>query len=106
MPKKIFAVLLDKPDVRVKERLDKHYANIHQHTQTFLLVPVEASVSTLDVAKHAGIKGENRDVTGVVFKLNAAYSGYTKKDLWEWLSSFMVTKRWAAPKFDMTCLTR
>ena len=50
------------------------------------LVPVDRSVATQDVATTAGIKGTNRDANGVVFKLNAAYSGYTRKTLWEWLS--------------------
>lgn len=86
MAKKIFAVVLDSPNPAVKERLDKEFANVHRHRSTFLLVPVEMNVSTNDVAKISGIKGQNRDASGVVFKLNAAYSGYTDKALWEWIS--------------------
>ena len=89
MAKKIFAVVLDGsdgPNSKVRERLEKEYANVYPYTDTFFLVPVDRSVATQDVATTAGIKGTNRDATGVVFKLNAAYSGYTHKTLWEWFS--------------------
>lgn len=86
MAKKIFAVVLDKPNADVEARIRKEYANIYRYTDLFYLVPVDASVQTRDVAVVAGIKGTNRDATGVVFKLNAAYSGYTSKTLWEWMS--------------------
>lgn len=86
MSKKVFAVVLDEPDSRIPTRISKEYANVHKYTDTFYLVAVDSSVATRDVAVTAGIKGKNRDATGVVFKLNAAYSGYTRKSLWEWLS--------------------
>ena len=86
MAKKVFAVVLNAPESSVKRRLDSEYANVHQHTDTFLLVPVDVGVTAQEVAIAAGIKGKNRDIAGVVFKLNAAYSGYTTKTLWEWLS--------------------
>lgn len=86
MAKKVFAVVLDEPNETVGERLDKEYANVFKYTDLFYLVPVDSAVVTRDVALKAGIKGTNRDATGVVFKLNSAYSGYTKKALWEWLS--------------------
>ena len=86
MPKKVLAVVLDKPQGKVLERLGKEFANVFEYSSTFLLVPVDLSVSTSDVAQKAGIKGRARDATGVVFKLNSAYSGYTRKELWEWLT--------------------
>lgn len=84
--KKVLAVVLDAPDDKVVERIHKEYANVYRYTDTFFLVPVESNITTRDVAMATGIKGPNRDATGVVFKLNAAYSGYTKRSLWEWLS--------------------
>ena len=86
MAKKVFAVVLNVPNSKVEERLKKEYANVYRYTKTFYLVPVDPGIATRDVAVKAGIKGTNRDATGVVFKLNAAYSGYTYKELWEWLS--------------------
>lgn len=86
MAKKVLAVVLDKPQEEVLERLRMEYANVFEYSDTFFLVPVNMSISTSEVAKQAGIKGRGRDATGVVFKLNSAYSGYTKKSLWEWLT--------------------
>ena len=86
MAKKVLAVVLDKPQGEVLERLGNEYANVFEYSDTFLLVPVNMSVTTSEVAQKAGIKGRGRDATGVVFKLNSAYSGYTRKELWEWLS--------------------
>ena len=86
MAKKVLAVVLDKPNRKVEDRLNKEYANVHRYTATVHLVAAEQNTTTRDVAVVAGIKGTNRDATGVVFKLNAAYSGYTHKTLWEWLS--------------------
>ena len=44
---------------------------------------------TQTVATKIGIRPEGDEgesiASGVVFKLNAAYSGYTKPTLWEWL---------------------
>lgn len=87
MAKSVMAVILDKPQSEVYDRLKREYANVHKYTSTCILVPVpRGGKSTEDVARTAGIKGTNRDATGVVFKLNAAYSGYTDKSLWAWLS--------------------
>jgi len=35
-----------------------------------------------------GIKGENRVVSGMILKLEGAYSGYTDGSIWEWLEKF------------------
>jgi len=86
MSKKVLAVVLDKPQAKVQERLGKEYANVFEYSDTFLLVSGNMSVSTNEVAQQAGIKGRGRDATGVVFKLNSAYSGYTSKELWDWLT--------------------
>ena len=88
MAKKVFAIVLDSSNPNVKKRLEKEYA-LYDHTKTFMLVNVEQHVTTEEVAKKAGIKGPNRDAAGIVFKLNAAYSGFSDKTLWEWLSDVM-----------------
>ena len=90
MARKIFAVVLDEPQPKIEERIEKNYARPHRYTDTFYLLAVDQHVSTDDAAIKLGIKGTNRDATGVVFKLNAAYSGFTHKDLWEWLSDAAV----------------
>ncbi|MYD45920.1 MAG: hypothetical protein F4W92_06170 [Gammaproteobacteria bacterium] len=88
MADKLFAVVLDEPNEEVLKRLKEKHDNTYCHTSTFFVVPVRQNVTTDDVAHDAGIKGKKRDVTGIVFKINSAYSGYTKKNLWELLSSY------------------
>ncbi len=88
MADKLFAVVLDEPNTEVPQRLKDKYTHTYRHTPTFFVVPVRQSVTTNDVAESAGIKGKDRDASGIVFKINAAYSGYTNKALWELLSSY------------------
>ena len=37
------------------------------------------------IAEQLRIKGEDRQFVGVVFRVNHSYSGFTSRDLWEWL---------------------
>ena len=46
--------------------------------------PGSNEVSTA-VASKLRIKGEDKDISGAVFRMSSAYSGYTSKSLWEWL---------------------
>ena len=85
MAQKIYAVALDSPEPAVEGRLKKQYTKVFKHTDTLILVVGGANDVSEDVAVVAGIKGEQRQVGGVVFRLNGSYSGYTKRTLWEWL---------------------
>ena len=87
--KKLFAVVLYEPNAEVETRLSSAYTEHHKYTDTFYLVCTEPSVVTSDIAEAVGLKGDNRieDSSGVVFKMNSAFSGYTQRSLWEWLES-------------------
>lgn len=85
MAQKIYAVALDSPEPAVEGRLKERFARVFKHTDTLLLVVGGANDLSEDVAVVAGIKGERREVSGVVFRLNGSYSGFTKRTLWEWL---------------------
>ena len=85
MAQKIYAVALDSPEPAVEGRLKERFTRVFKHTDTLLLVVGGANDLSEDVAVVAGIKGERREVSGVVFRLNGSYSGFTKRTLWEWL---------------------
>ncbi|MCY3955354.1 MAG: hypothetical protein OXF47_05110 [Nitrospira sp.] len=89
MPKKLFAIVLNEPNDGVAERITTAYSKRFKYTDTCYLVAFDEAIITEDIAEEVGLKGEDRieDASGVVFKLNSAYSGYTKKTLWEWLNS-------------------
>ena len=81
----IHIVLLTEPNAEVVARIEAKYPVRHRVTDACHLVRSEQI--TQDVAIDVGIQGEHRveGVTGVVFKLNGAYSGYAARALWEWL---------------------
>ena len=89
MPKKLFAIILNEPNHEVAERIKTAYPKGFKYTDTCYLVAFDQTVITENIAEEVGLKGDDRiqEASGVVFKLNSAYSGYTKKTLWEWLNS-------------------
>ena len=87
--KKLFAVSLLKPNSEVYQRIEDYYPDNFRYSDTLCLVAVDHPTVSQDVAVTIGIKGDDRvpDSSGVVFKLNTGYSGYTTRSLWEWLES-------------------
>ena len=83
MPNPVFAVILEQPHEDVWSRLRSGYPDKYLLSDTVALVRANSLAN--DVAVRVGIKGENRVVGGVVFKLNRAYAGYTDRKVWEWL---------------------
>ncbi len=71
---------------RLKDRFDFGY--VYRHGDSLILVATSPGAMAHDVAEAAGLRGKNREAgaTGVVFKLNRGYSGFTSKVLWEWMS--------------------
>lgn len=86
MAPKMYAIVLDAPEPEVEARLRQHYGNVFKHTDTFLIVVGNVDDVSESVAVAAGIKGQHRRTSGVVFRLNGSYSGFTKRTLWEWLN--------------------
>ncbi len=86
--KKIFSIVLLEPNQKVVDRIEEFYPDYFKYSDTVFLISTEETVMSNNVANKVGIKGENRieDSSGVVFKLNTGYSGYTTRTLWEWLS--------------------
>ena len=89
MPKQVFAVMLDAPSSEVDARIEKQHPNAHRHSDYLTFLAVESDILTQTVATSLGIKpaksSQSSIASGVVFKLNSAYSGYTNPALWEWL---------------------
>ena len=88
---RLFAVVLDDDSSNkgaTYERLKKKFDRVYKHKDTLILVACPPDVLTREIAEVSGIRGAGREPreTGVVFKLNKGYSGFTNKALWEWLS--------------------
>ena len=81
----VFGILIHDPDERVGDRLRRKYGTESLYEVSPTTILLRTKELTEDVAVAAGIKGKERIVTGVVFKLNRAYAGYTSRSLWQWL---------------------
>lgn len=90
----IFAVVLSQAYPEVERRLKAKYPGAHhyQHGDRTFLVKVAPGVMTRQVAMEVGL-GKDADEKpvgmGAVLKLNGAYAGWEKPELWEWLSAAM-----------------
>ena len=82
----MFAVILNEANQKAAERIAESYPAYYRFSDTVFLVSDDALAET--VSASVGIKGDDRidEAGGVVFHLNGAYAGYTKRVLWEWLS--------------------
>ena len=80
-----FAVMIQEPDVRTHDHLVERYGDANVYRINDLTFLVRTKRLAEDVSVVAGIKGDDRFVSGVVFKLNRYYAGYTARSLWEWL---------------------
>ena len=81
----VFAIVFKESSPQAQQRVQKAYPDCFQLSPTFTVVTTKDVSET--VANRAGIQGDDRveDVSGVVFKLQKTYSGYTTRTLWEWL---------------------
>ena len=89
--KRLFAIVLLEPNEKVAERIRENYPANFKYSDTFFLVAVEGTTLSEDIATAVGIKGENRieGSSGVVFKQNSGYAGYTTRTLWEWIEDVL-----------------
>ena len=92
MAVKMFGIVLvggRDANAQVIERAQAAYQAHFEYSDTFVLVRTDENTLSQDVAVAVGIKGEDRieGVSGFVIQLRGAYSGHTRSDLWEWLSS-------------------
>ena len=81
-----FAIALNEANPDIVERIERKYPDHYRITDTSFLVADDTIAEK--VAMAVGIKGDDRieNARGVVFKLNGAYSGYSSRSLWDWLT--------------------
>ena len=76
-----FAVALDRDGQDVESRLKKRYDRVLKHTDRLYLVVGKANDVADNVAEASGILDEKGYSSGVVFRLNGSYSGFTNPSL-------------------------
>ena len=81
-----FAVIFTEHSPKGIERLEALFPSTYELVPRTVYIVKSPSVSGPDyLARSIGIKGEDRDSEGVVFRLGTGYAGHTKKTLWGWL---------------------
>lgn len=80
-----FAVMPREPDARTRDGLNEKYESTNVYRINDVTFLVRTKQLAEDVSRAAGIKGEERFISGVVFKLNRSYAGHASRSLWEWL---------------------
>ena len=78
-------VIFDKPSPEAETRLKAHYPDHYSYHSDAPAYLVHYEGISEQIAKTVGMSGDDKSATGVVFKLNFAFSGYTNGAIWEWL---------------------
>jgi len=82
----VFLVVIDEPSEEIKSRIKEHYPDCYAyHADTHLFLVRAEKTTTGQICENLGIGNDGTGVSGAVFRMNSAYAGYTKGDLWEWL---------------------
>ena len=84
----IFAIVLLEPNEVVRSRIEDSFPNPNHFLLGDRFWVVTGTGVSEHIATRVGLKGPDRapDVSGVVFRLQRGYSGYTNPGLWEWLT--------------------
>ena len=84
----VFAVHLGGDTTAAKSRISTNYPGTKHLELESNLYLIHADSIAETVAVNLGIKGDNRieGLTGIVFKLNSEYAGFTYRAIWSWLS--------------------
>jgi len=84
----VFLVVIDEPSEEIESRIRKHYPDCYAyHTDKHLFLIRSEKTTTGVICENLGIENDDTVVSGAVFRMNSAYAGYTKSDLWEWLGN-------------------
>lgn len=81
----IYAVFINEPNPEAWRRIEEFWGRRSYFlTDNMAFVATKAPALTEEIAEHAGVNAET-GASGVVTEI-AAYHGYNKPALWEWMS--------------------
>lgn len=82
----IFAIILNTPNSeKIEKGIKETYPDYYQISDNCFLVSSPQIAD--EVANTIKLKGPDRieETSGVVFKLNGSYAGYSYQSLWDWM---------------------
>ena len=82
----VFIVSLRVPNSEVRAKVQE-FDNYYIYSNTVFFIATENL--SQEVAFKIGLQGDDRvpGSSGVVAKMNGSYSGFTSRDLWDWLET-------------------
>ena len=89
MAAKIFAIVLQNANDEVKKRIFENFDQAFEYHDRFFLVRTSFNNLCVEVAEKVGLIGDDQieGASGFVILQGQGYHGYTRRDLWEWLST-------------------
>ncbi len=82
----IFLIVLDEDNEEFEARVKTLYPPPQSHKISDLTYFVQSNETSNAIAEKLGLRETvGLIVTGVVYRLNGAYAGYTFKSTWDWL---------------------
>ncbi len=84
----MFAAFIDGDKDAARLRISENYPGLEHLELSDQLYLIRSDSIADTVAQNVGLKGDDqiKGLTGVVFKLNSAYAGFTYRSIWDWLS--------------------
>ena len=89
MAKAVLVVLLDKPQQKIKDELTRKYGADAVFSYSSSIHFVETGDVPAEV--RIGAMGDGKG-TGAIFRVDESYSGYTRRDLWQWLQGTVLKR--------------
>ena len=83
-----YAILLNEPAEAVSSKIEELYESPLHHKISDTAYLVRTSKLAKEIAISVGLRDSKLEdpPTGVVVRLNSAYSGYNDASLWEWFT--------------------
>ena len=81
-----YAILLNEPTKSVSDKIEELFEKPLHHKVNSTTYLVRSSKVAKDIAVSVGLRDSESESppSGVVVRLNSAYSGYNDMSLWEW----------------------
>ena len=61
------------------------YPDWHKYKDTTYFIRTTKDIKEIDKDLGFNVSENENKVTGVIFRLNSAFSGYTEQSLWDWI---------------------
>ena len=89
MAKSVIVVLLDRPQEKINDELIRKYGAdaVFRYSSTIHFI----ETGDLPTEVRTSVMGDGKG-TGAIFRVDETYSGYTRRDLWQWIQGTVLKR--------------